>query len=179
MSKNALGSLFFLAFSSFYFFNVFSIKKMPISQFEIMTASSFPYYLGISGIIVSILIFIFSLKSKNNDNLTLAYIKTLDIKTTFYFILTMLFYGFTIRSLGFIFSTIIFLAMGFLLLKERNLKKILIISIVFSITFYFLLNNVLGVYLEPGIIIDYFIGDQSWWMEFYKVFQQHLLLTIF
>ena len=54
-----IGSLFFLAFSIFYFINVFSIKKMPGGHFEVMTASTFPYYIGIAGIIISILILIF------------------------------------------------------------------------------------------------------------------------
>jgi len=117
MTKNAIGSIFFLAFSSFYFFNVFSIKKMPGSQFEVMTASTFPFYIGLGGIIISILILILSFVKKDNDFLTMNYLKNLDFKTTISFVLAMIFYGFTIRPLGFIISTMIFLGIGFLLLK--------------------------------------------------------------
>jgi len=161
MTKNAIGALFFLAFSSFYFFNVFSIKKMPGSQFEVMTASTFPYYIGIFGIVVSLLILILSFVKKDKDFLSMDYVKSLDFKTTIYFVLAMLFYGFTIRTLGFIISTIIFLFIGFILLKERNIKRILLISCSVSIGFYLLLNNVLGVYIDPGMLYEYFIGDQS------------------
>lgn len=166
MTKNAIGSIFFLAFSSFYFFNVFSIKKMPGTQFEVMTASTFPFYIGLGGIIISLLILILSFINKDNDFLSIDYLKKLDFKTTIYFIFAMIFYGFTIRTLGFIISTIIFLTIGFLLLKEKNIKRILLISCGVSIGFYILLNNVLGVYIDPGIIYEYFVGEQSWWMVF-------------
>ncbi|PLY05860.1 MAG: tripartite tricarboxylate transporter TctB family protein [Arcobacter sp.] len=161
MTKNSIGSIFFLAFSSFYFFNVFSIKKMPGSQFEVMTASTFPFYIGLGGIIISILILILSFVKKDNDFLTMNYLKNLDFKTTISFVLAMIFYGFTIRPLGFIISTMIFLGIGFLLLKEKNIKRILLISCGVSVGFYLLLNNVLGVYIDPGLIYEYFAGDQS------------------
>jgi hypothetical protein len=32
-----------------------------------------------------------------------------------------------------------------------------------------LLNNVLGVYIDPGMLYEYFRGDQSWWKEFSQV----------
>ena len=161
MTKNRIGSIFFLAFSSFYFFNVSSIKKLPGSQFEVMTASTFPYYIGIGGIIISLMILGFTFIKKDNDFLTMKYLKTLDFKTTIYFIAAMIFYGFTIRTLGFIISTIIFLFIGFILLKERNIKRILLISCGVSIGFYLLLNNVLGVYIDPGLVYEYFVGVES------------------
>ena len=165
MAKNTIGSIFFLVFSIFYFINVFSIKKMPGAEFETMTASTFPYYIGISGILISILMlvipFINKQRNEGSDVLTISYLKTLDFKTTLYFIAVMIFYGFTIRSLGFILSTILFLTFGFLLLKERNFKRIFLVSVCVSVGFYFILNNLLGVYIDPGFIVDYFIGEQS------------------
>ena len=161
MAKSTIGSLFFLAFSIFYFINVFSIKKMPGGHYEVMTASTFPYYIGLAGIIISSIILLFSFIEKDEDVLSLSYLKTLDFKTTTYFVGAMLFYGYTIRSLGFIIATIIFLLIGFVLLKERNVKRILLISVSVSVGFYILLDGVLGVYIEPGLIADYFAGDQS------------------
>ena len=124
MTKNTIGAIFFLAFSVFYFFNVFSIKKMPGSQFEVMTASSFPFYIGVAGIAISLVILVLSFKEKEQEILSMEYIKSLDFKTTLSFVAAMIFYGFTIRTLGFIIATIIFLAIGFVLLKEKNIKRI-------------------------------------------------------
>ncbi len=161
MTKNAIGAIFFLAFSSFYFFNVFNIKKMPGSQFEVMTASTFPFYLGLSGIVISLLILILSFVKKDGDFLIFKDLKELDFKTTIFFIVAMVFYGFTIKTLGFILSTIIFLSIGFLLLKEKNIKRVVLISCGVSIGFYLLLNNLLGIYIDPGILYEYFAGEQS------------------
>ncbi|WP_072679631.1 tripartite tricarboxylate transporter TctB family protein [Arcobacter sp. LA11] len=165
MSKNTIGSIFFLVFSIFYFISVFDIKKMPGAEFETMTAATFPFYVGITGILISILMIVLPIILKNkeevSDVITMSYLKTLDFKTTSYFIAVMIFYGFTIRSLGFILSTIIFLALGFLLLKERNLKRIFLVSVGVSVGFYLILNNLLGVYIDPGFIVSYFTGGES------------------
>jgi len=158
MTKNTIGSIFFLAFSSFYFYSVFSIKKMPMAQFEVMSASTFPYYIGLTGIIVSVILLVLSLLEKNKENLSLTYLRSLDLKTTTLFILLMIFYGFTIRPLGFIFSTMIFLAIGFIILKGRNIKRIFLISVGVSVGFYVLLNNVLGVYIDAGDFINNLLG---------------------
>jgi putative tricarboxylic transport membrane protein len=131
---------------------------MPMAQFEVMTASTFPYYIGLTGIIVSIILLILSLLEKNEENLSLTYLRSLDLKTTTLFIILMIFYGFTIRPLGFIFSTMIFLAIGFFILKERNIKRIFLISVGVSVGFYVLLNNVLGVYIDAGDFINNLLG---------------------
>ena len=134
---------------------------MPGSQFEIMTAQTFPFYIGIAGILVSIVLLIISFIEKEKVVLSLQYIKSLDLKTTFYFIIAMLVYGFIMKPLGFMIATIIFLAVGFLILKEKNIKKILLISMGVSIGFYLLLNNALGVYIDSGDLINNFLGANS------------------
>jgi putative tricarboxylic transport membrane protein len=161
MTKNTIGSIFFLAFSTFYFYTVFSIKKMPGNQFEVMTASTFPFYIGIAGIIISIILLILSFIEKEKVTLSLEYLKSLDLKSTSYFILAMVFYGFTIRPLGFIISTALFLAMGFLILKEKNIKRIFLISVGVSVGFYLLLNKALGVYIDAGDLINNLLGAIS------------------
>jgi putative tricarboxylic transport membrane protein len=161
MTKNTIGSLFFLAFSAFYFYSVFGIKKMPGAQFEVMTAQTFPFYVGISGIVISIILLIISFIEKEKIVLSLTYIRSLDLKTTFYFIVLMLFYGFIMKPLGFVIATIIFLTLGFLILKEKNIKKILLISVSVSVGFYLLLNNALGVYIDSGELINSLLGAKS------------------
>ncbi len=160
MTKNRIGALFFLLFSSFYFYNVFNIKQLPGSQFEVMTASTFPFYLGVAGVVLSLIILFFTFIEKDEDKLSFSYLQRFDFKTTFLFILAMIFYGFTIRVLGFLISTIIFLAMGFIILKEKSYKKVFFISAGISVGFYLVLNNLLGVYIDSGMFINYFIGGE-------------------
>ncbi len=85
MTKNTIGSLFFLAFSTFYFYSVFGIKKMPGSQFEIMTAQTFPFYIGIAGILVSIVLLIISFIEKRKSCFIIAIYKITRFKNNFLF----------------------------------------------------------------------------------------------
>jgi putative tricarboxylic transport membrane protein len=158
MTKNRIGSIFFLVFSSFYFYRVFSIKKMPGNQFEIMTAATFPYYIALTGIVISIILLILSFIEKDQAKLSLQYLKSLDFKTAIYFVIAMFFYGFTMKAWGFIIATAVFLTIGFLILKEKNLKKVFLISISVSVGFYLLLNNAMGVYIDAGDLINNLFG---------------------
>ncbi len=162
MTKTRVGSLFFLVFSATYFYQSFNIHLLAGSHYESMTARTFPYYLGILGMVISCLMLLLSyIKIDIEDMFDWEKLKTFDFKKGAYFIAAMLFYGFTIRTLGFIIATIIFLIMGFKILDEKNWKVILFTSFGVSIIFWFLLTQILGVYIEQGMIFDYLLGAQS------------------
>ena len=42
------------------------LKKCQFNQYEVMTASTFPFYMGIAGIVISLLILVLSFKEKDN-----------------------------------------------------------------------------------------------------------------
>lgn len=162
MVKSRIGALFFLIFSAFYFYKSFDIHLLKGTYYETMTAQTFPYYLGILGMLVSLLLLIFSfIKIDKEDLLDLEKLRTYDFKKGLYLILAMIFYGYTIRSLGFVISTIIFLILGFRILEEKNWKVILLTSFSISILFWLLLTQLLGIYVENGLIFEYFFGAQS------------------
>ncbi|MCF6173223.1 MAG: tripartite tricarboxylate transporter TctB family protein [Campylobacteraceae bacterium] len=163
MVKSRIGALFFLIFSAFYFYKSFDIHLLSSTLSDVMTARTFPYYLGILGMIISILILIFSFTDldKTNDLLDMEKLRTYDFKKGMYLIVTMIFYGYTIRSLGFLISTIIFLILGFKILEEKSWKVILLTSFSVSIVFWLLLTQLLGIYVENGVIFEYFLGAQS------------------
>ncbi len=162
MVKSRIGALFFLIFSAFYFYKSFDIHLLKGTYYETMTAQTFPYYLGILGMLVSTLLLIFSfIKIDKEDLLDLEKLRTYDFKKGLYLILAMIFYGYTIRSLGFVISTIIFLILGFRILQEKNWKVILLTSFSISILFWLLLTQLLGIYVENGLIFEYFFGAQS------------------
>ena len=60
MTKTRVGSLFFLVFSTIYLYQSFNIHLLPGSHYEVMTAKTFPYYLGILGIIVASVMLLFT-----------------------------------------------------------------------------------------------------------------------
>lgn len=162
MTKSRVGSLFFLVFSSIYLYQASNIHLLPGSYYDAMTAKTFPHYLGLLGIFTSSLILLFSfIKVDADDIFDWERLKTFDFKKGFYFVLAMLLYGFTIRTLGFIIATIIFLILGFKILETKSWKVILLTSFGVSIIFWFLLTQVLGVYIEQGLVFDFLIGAQS------------------
>ena len=162
MTKSRAGSLFFLLFSMIYFYQSFTIRLLPGSHYEVMTARTFPYYLGLFGIALSCIMLMLSYAKKSeNDYFDWERLKTYDFRKGLYFVLAMLLYGYTIRTLGFMISTIIFLVIGFMILGERRIKVILLTSVGVSVVFWFLLTQVLGVYIQQGVIFDYILGAQS------------------
>ena len=162
MTKTRVGSLFFLVFSIIYFYQSYNIHLLPGSHYESMTARTFPFYLGIMGIVVSIMMLAFTyIKVDLDDLFDWEKLRTFDFKKGAYFVVAMLFYGFTIRTLGFIIATIIFLIIGFRILEEKSWKIILFTSFGVSIVFWFLLTQILGVYIEQGMIFDYLLGAQK------------------
>lgn len=161
MTKSRVGSLLFLAFSILYFYKSFNIRLLPGTEYQAMNAITFPYYIGILSIITALTVLILSfVKVETEDLFDWEYLKKFDFKKGFYFVLAMLFYGFTIRSLGFIIATILFLIIGFKILETKSWKVILLTSFGVSIIFWILLTQVLGVYIEQGVVLDYLIGDQ-------------------
>jgi putative tricarboxylic transport membrane protein len=65
----------------------------------------------------------------------------------------MLFYGAAITRLGFLASTWLFLVGGILLLGERRWSVVLALSIGIALGFWAVLTKLLGIYLEPGLLL--------------------------
>jgi putative tricarboxylic transport membrane protein len=66
----------------------------------------------------------------------------------------MIFYGLTIRYLGFLISTTIFLMGGFAVLGESRIKVLLGAAVPVVFVFWFLLSQLMGIYLAPGDIFE-------------------------
>jgi len=64
--------------------------------------------------------------------------------------IAMLGYGLLLNPLGFVIATAIFLAAGFLILGERRTPLLVALPLLFSLGFYLLMTQVLGLYLAPG-----------------------------
>ncbi|MFV1852401.1 MAG: tripartite tricarboxylate transporter TctB family protein [Thalassospira sp.] len=71
----------------------------------------------------------------------------------------MVFYGFTIKSLGFPLSTALFLIGGFYTLGERRPHVLIITAVGVALAFWGLLS-LLGIYLQPGDLF-YWISNNA------------------
>ena len=63
-----------------------------------------------------------------------------------------MFYGFTIKSVGFLLSTSVFLIGGYLLLGERRLWLLLLASVPVAGSFQFILDGLLGIHITDPFL---------------------------
>ena len=65
------------------------------------------------------------------------------------FLVLMSAYGLTVRPLGFILSTSLFLIAGFAMLGERSPVKLLLVAVPLVVAFWVLMTQGLDVFIEP------------------------------
>lgn len=79
----------------------------------------------------------------------LASFTNLNFGLGFAFVLLLIAYSISLRTIGFLVSTLIFLFIGFWLLGERQLVKNAIVATAVSVVFWLIMSELLGVYLPP------------------------------
>lgn len=152
--KKTIGGLFFLVLSIVYGWNAINIPLFS-SVVEAFSARTLPTSLSVAGIIFSILLLISPERdqSNNNDNF-IAMLKSLDWRTALYLFIAMSCYGLIFQYLGFFLATFLFLNCCFWIMGERSFRKMLIISTTLVITFWFFLNYLLDIYIDPGFLFN-------------------------
>jgi len=158
MNKDKVGALFFLLLSIAYGVLAFDIPLTFVGKDEVFTAQTMPIALAIAGAIVSFLILVLPSEKTGDSANVAAVFRGLDWKRVGLLALLMVFYGATIRVLGFVLSTILFLIGGFWVLGERRVKILLLASIPIVLFFWLLMTKVLGVYLDPGSLYFFLEG---------------------
>ena len=150
MTKDKAGAAFFLILSVIYGILAFDIPLTFVGEDDVFTARTLPYALSLCGIVISSLILL--LPSKRTDKKTPMHeaFRGLDWNRVIQLAVLMILYGLTIKWLGFLLSTNLFLIGGYWILGERRIKVLLLASIPVVIAFWLLMTKVLGVYLAPG-----------------------------
>lgn len=158
MSKNTVGALFFLVLSLFYGLMAFTIPLNIMAKNAVFTARTVPITLAVCGIIISLLLLILPSSDTDGRNTFIKAFRGFKWKQAGLLLALMIFYSFIIKLVGFIISTILFLIVGFRILGEQRVKILLLASIPFVLVFWFLINKILGVYLEPGTLFYFLRG---------------------
>jgi len=145
LSKERIGALFFLFLSILYGYYGSEIKLYPGDELEPMTARTLPYVIALLGIGLSLVLLITGKGQDESEHTEEAMWTPVVL-----LILLTLLYGLSLDWLGFIASTILFLIGGFRVLGERRWQVLLKVSIPFVLAFWFLLTQLLDIYLAPG-----------------------------
>ncbi len=157
MNKEKAGAIILLMFSIAYGICAFNIPLTFIAQKESFNARTMPFALGIIGSILSFLILVLP-PSESGENASLkSAFRGLEWPQVGMLVGMMIFYGITLRFLGFVISSIIFLISGFYILGERRVWMLFVGSVPLVLFIWFLMSRILGMYIAPGEIF-YMIG---------------------
>jgi len=143
LSRDRIGALLMLAFSLGYGALSFRIPLLPFQAEAAFTARTMPQALAVLGIALSLVL---ALKPGGGG---LALSPEFRWGRVAALCVLMVFYGFTVRPLGFLISTSLFLIGGFVVLGERRLWVILAASLPPVVLFWTLMTQVLSVFIEP------------------------------
>ncbi len=123
----------------------------PIMQRNPVWPSTFPKVLSVAGIVVGLWIVLGLEKSQNPADAVINYRKLTDYKLgqTVLLLSLMIGYALLLRPAGFMLSTTVFLVAATAILGERRWVLMVIVAAVASGVIWYLVDQVLGVYMKP------------------------------
>ncbi|NAX47977.1 tripartite tricarboxylate transporter TctB family protein [Photobacterium halotolerans] len=154
ITKDHIGGLVFLCFSIVYGYYGSGIEMFPGDEYQPFNAKSLPLTLAGLGIVLALCQLATASRSQD-DKLDL---RGLDFVLITKLLLLMLIFAASLEWIGFMLSTVVFLMGGYWLLGERRPKVLLVASVPFAVCFWFLLTQLLDIYLAPGRLITSILG---------------------
>jgi len=142
-SKDRIGGILLLIFCITYGLLSQNITLLPIQARAAFTARTMPEVLTVLGIGLSVLVLIFPSTHERPQ------LRGFNWFTAALFLALMSAYGLTVRPLGFILSTSLFLIAGFALLGERSMVRLLLVAVPLVVAFWVLMTQGLDVFIEP------------------------------
>jgi len=152
MKTRKTGAPILLTFSIAYGLLAFKIPLTFLAQRETFNARTMPFALGIIGTLLSFLILVLPSGQTDEEEKVKDAFRGLDWSSVGLLIGIMIFYSITLRFIGFVISSIIFLVGGFCILGERRIWLLFIGSVPLCLFIWFLMGRILGMNSAPGEI---------------------------
>lgn len=143
LAKDRIGALLLFVFCGAYWYLVYEIRMLPFQKDQAFNAQTMPEALAVGGVALSLLLLVFP-GSKETLNL-----RGFNWKIGLIMLALMVFYGLTLRSLGFILSTTLFLMGGYFALGERKPLTLILASLPIVVAFWALMTQGLDIYIDP------------------------------
>ncbi|WP_394193261.1 tripartite tricarboxylate transporter TctB family protein [Pseudoalteromonas atlantica] len=151
LNRELLGPGLFLALFTLYAVVAWQIPLLPFEEYETVTSATLPKVYAGFGIVVCLLsIGATLLKQAEAVDEAHQSLEKADVLRTLGLIVLMTLYSAMLEPAGFLLSTSLFLIAGFFVMGERRKKVLLFASIPVAVVFWFLMTQVLGIYLVPG-----------------------------
>lgn len=154
LTKDHIGGLFFLSLSVIYGHYAGDIRLLPGEEYEPFHAQTVPYALAyLCGGLSLMLIVTASRQAK--DKLSL---RGYDFRLVALLLALVVIFALSLQWFGFLISTVIFLLAGYRLLGEKRPKMLFLASVPFAVGLWFILTQLLDIYLAPGLLINTLFG---------------------
>ena len=123
----------------------------PILKRNPIWPSTFPKILSVVGIIAAVAVAVNIEKSAKQvgDDMDISKWRQYKLFDAVLLIGGMIIYALTLRSLGFLTSTFLFLSLGGILLGERRFILLVVVSAAASYGIWYLVDTILGIYMTP------------------------------
>jgi len=150
LNRELLGPSLFLALFTLYAIVAWQIPLLPFEEYETFTSATLPKVYAAFGIIVCLLSIGATLLKPTEKTDSDDVLEKSNVLRTFGLLILMVVYSAALEPIGFLISTSVFLLVGFFVMGERRKKILLLASIPVAVVFWFLMTQVLGIYLVPG-----------------------------
>ena len=123
----------------------------PILKRNPIWPSTFPKILSVVGVLAAVAVAVNIEKSSKQvgDDIDITKWRQYKLSDAFLLIAGMIIYALTLRSLGFLTSTFLFLSLGGILLGDRRFILLAVVSAAASYGIWYLVDSVLGIYMTP------------------------------
>lgn len=154
LTKDHIGGLFFLTLSILYGHYAGDIQLLPGEEYEPFHAQTVPYALAYMCGGLSFMLIV-TASRKVEDKLSL---RGYDFYLVGLLLALVVVFALSLQWFGFLISTIIFLVAGYRILGETRPKMLFLASVPFAVGLWFILTQLLDIYLAPGLLINSLFG---------------------
>lgn len=156
--EKSLG-LLFLLIASIYAYTAFFVMDaalLPFAKMSPVWPSSFPKILSLLALLIGLFLLLSPKKGEANRNVISQFDKQ-NWQRAALLISMMIGYAHLLRPIGFVLATIGFLTIGPMILGEKKKVTLMIIATIFALAIWYLVQQVLGIYLRP--LPSFFYGE--------------------
>lgn len=154
LTKDHIGGLLFLSLSVAYGYYAGDIPLLPSDEFEPFHARTLPNALALICGALSLALLV-TASRQQRDRLRLT---GYDFWLVGLLLALILAFALALPWLGFVPATVLFLIGGYWLLGERRIKTLLLASVPFAVGLWFVLAQLLEIYLAPGRLFTPLFG---------------------
>ena len=156
-NKDKLGSSILLLFALMYLNATFKIPIDQIIAVDIFTARTLPVFLSIITIVVCLFQMFVPASGAADETISEA-VAGFQWKPCLLLTGSMLVYGLTFKFLGFLVGTILFLFVGFVILKEKRFLLSAAVSGGVAVFMWVVLTQMFDIYLDSGDLYRLLVG---------------------